>query len=287
MHHRHKDPNARDAGRQPRRFDDDDARGRRERYDFGDENRGEPYYNELYGGRFGEPRGPAYAEDIERGAGYGGGEPGYRPGARASEGGRGQPEYGAFGPYGEYRGGGRWTASPDLPRHLVPAGPMAGTDVSYQRGAYYYGPRGEEDRRGDYRYRGDDERYDPYGRDLGANWTRPAPYSGYVETQGHSARGVENYSGRGPKGYARSDARIQEEVCERLTDDARVDATDIVIATKNGVVTLDGTVPQRWMKHCAEDVTENCGGVKDVVNRLSVRRDDGSVSSNGDAAKKH
>lgn len=286
MHHRHKDPNARDRGMQRR---NDETRSRDERYDFGDENRGEPYYNEPDGGRFGEPRGRGSSEDIERGAGYGARYPSSAREMR--EGDWNRPEYGAFGHFGEYRGGGRWTASPDLPRHLQPAGPMAGTDVSHRRGAYYYGPRSDEDRRGDYRNRDEDGRYDPYGRDLGANWTRAAPYAGYAETQGHSAHGAESYRGRGPKGYARADARIQEDVCERLTDDERVDAGDIVVATKNGVVTLDGTVPQRWMKHRAEDVVESCGGVKDVVNRLSVRRGDpahGAPSPAGeDVVKKH
>ena len=31
--------------------------------------------------------------------------------------------------------------------------------------------------------------------------------------------------GRGPKDYTRSDDRIREEVCDRLTDDPRVDAS--------------------------------------------------------------
>jgi hypothetical protein len=246
MHHRHKDPLAwREAAR---------ARARRDERgdDYGGENRGEPYYNEPWGGRFGEP--PA------------------RDAAERSPRDRENSEYASFGHYGEYRGGGRWTASPDLPRHLQPAGPMAGTDVSHERGAYYYGPRGEEDRQGDYRYR-DDDRYEPYGRDLGVNWTRPGRYPGYAETQGHSASGAESYRGLGPKGYRRADAHIQDEVCERLTDDERVDARDVVVATKNGVVTLDGSVPRRWMKYCAEDVAEHCSGVTDVVNRLTVRRD--------------
>ncbi|HJU40736.1 MAG TPA: BON domain-containing protein, partial [Tahibacter sp.] len=241
MHHRHKDPRYR----------------RGERRDFGEENRGEPYYDEPRRGRFGEPldRGD---DDPGRGAMYGSGEPRYAQGddRPLREGDWGNPEYGSFGHYGEYRGGGRWTASPDLPRYLRPGGPMAGTDVSRDRGAYYYGP--EYENRDDARRLRDDDRYDPYGRDLGANWVRRPDaarrYPGYAEAQGHGAHGVESYRGLGPKGYVRSDARILEDVCERLADDPRVDARDVVVAAKNGVVTLDGTVPRRWMKHCAEDV---------------------------------
>ena len=296
MHHRHKNADARrDADRSRR---DDESRA--ERYDVGAENRGEPYYNEPDGGRFGEPRGRSHAGDIERGSSYGGA----RESRHAQDAGHRPGEYGTFDRYGDYRGGGRWAASPELPRHLSPAGPMAGEDPAHQRGAYYYGPRSDEDRRADYHRRSDYDpaygrdrdgaeqgRYDAYGRDLGANGARPS-YPGYAETQGHSAHGAESYRGRGPKGYARSDARIQEEVCERLTDDHRVDASDVTIATKDGVVTLEGTVPRRWMKHCAEDVAESCGGVTDVVNRLSVRRDQGGgasapVQSGSEAGKKH
>jgi len=277
MHHRHKDPRQRRPG---------------ERNDFGAENRGEPYYNEPQGGRFGEPldRG---RDDVGRGATYGNGEPWYAQGdGPQREGDWANPEYGSFGHYGEYRGGGRWTASPDLPRHLRPGGPMAGTDVSRDRGAYYYGP---DENRDDDRLRDDDGRYDPYGRDLGANWVRRPQearrYPGYAEAQGHSAQGAESYRGLGPKGYVRNDARILEDVCERLADDPRVDAREVVVAAKNGVVTLDGSVPNRRMKHCAEDVAGDSPGVVDVVNRLSVRS--GGAAQNApapggaDAAKKH
>lgn len=296
MHHRHKDPDApRDTGHSRARGNDE-SRGSGERSELAAENRGEPYYNEPGAGRFGEPRGRGYSNAIERGADHASAsgaderEPWYPRGARPTrESDYGHSEYGAFGRYGDYRGG-RWTASPELPQHVTPGRPMEGYDPSQQSGAYYYGPRSDEDRR-DYRYRADDDRYDPYGRDLGANWTRPGPYSGYAETQGHSARGAESYRGRGPKGYARSDARILEDVSERLTDDARVDASDVTVTAKSGIVTLDGTVPRRWMKHCAEDVAESCGGVKDVVNRLSVRRDDDGANvparSTDDSGKKH
>lgn len=234
-----------------------------ERYDFGDEDRGEPYYRE--GGRFGEPRGRRYAEEIERA-----GEPWYPQGRRPlEEGDWGEPEYGSYGHYGEYRGGGRWTATPDVPRHLGPAEPMTRWDA-HERGAYYYGPRGDEDRR-----------YDPDGRDFGANWTRPQSHPGYPEAQGYSARGTESYRGVGPKGYTRSDERIKEDVCERLRDDDRVDASDVTVTASGGVVTLEGTVPHRWMKHGAENVACRCGGVKDVQNHLAIRREEAGDPSHG------
>jgi osmotically-inducible protein OsmY len=85
-----------------------------------------------------------------------------------------------------------------------------------------------------------------------------------------------NYSGRGPKGYRRSDERIRDEVCDRLTDDSRIDATDVEVVVDNGEVTLSGAVYSRGEKRKAEDVAESIPGVRDVHNNLRVGQwDDG------------
>src|SRR5690606_34248740 len=89
---------------------------------------------------------------------------------------------------------------------------------------------------------------------------------GYQE----SGSNQPNYRGRGPKNYQRLDARIHEEICERLSDDATVDATDIDIKVKDGVVQLEGSVETRRMKHRAEDIVADCSGVKDIENRLTI-----------------
>jgi hypothetical protein len=63
-----------------------------------------------------------------------------------------------------------------------------------------------------------------------------------------------NYTGRGPRNYQRTDERIHEDVCERLTDDPQVDAFDIEVRVKDGEVTLVGNVNSRQQKRRAEDV---------------------------------
>ena len=80
------------------------------------------------------------------------------------------------------------------------------------------------------------------------------------------------YSGRGPKGYKRSDDRIREDVSDRLMDDHRVDASDITVEVKDGEVTLTGTVSDREQKRCAEELVERVNGVKDVNVNLRVNR---------------
>lgn len=80
-----------------------------------------------------------------------------------------------------------------------------------------------------------------------------------------------NYRGRGPKGYQRSDDRILEDVCDRLTDDEAVDASAVTVHVNNGEVTLRGSVNSRAQKHAAEDSAEGVSGVRDVINQLRVR----------------
>ena len=79
-----------------------------------------------------------------------------------------------------------------------------------------------------------------------------------------------NFRGIGPKNYERSDDRIREDVCERLSQDEYVDAHDIEVGVSEGVVTLSGTIDDRNSKRRAEDIAESVGGVRDVQNQLRL-----------------
>jgi osmotically-inducible protein OsmY len=88
-----------------------------------------------------------------------------------------------------------------------------------------------------------------------------------------SDRGPQpSYRGRGPKNYQRSDDRIREEVCERLAMDHDVDASDIEVTVAEGIVTLNGSVNERYAKRLSEDICESVRGVKDVQNNLRISR---------------
>ena len=84
-------------------------------------------------------------------------------------------------------------------------------------------------------------------------------------------RREQDYRGRGPKGYKRSDARIQEDVNDRLADDAYVDASEIEVAVSAAEVTLTGSVDSRQARRRAEDIAEQVSGVSYVQNNLRVR----------------
>ena len=79
-----------------------------------------------------------------------------------------------------------------------------------------------------------------------------------------------NLAGRGPRGYQRSDARIYEDLCERLTDHQEVDPSEVEVSVSNGEVTLTGTVESRYAKHLIQDIADSVSGVREVHSRLHV-----------------
>jgi osmotically-inducible protein OsmY len=91
---------------------------------------------------------------------------------------------------------------------------------------------------------------------------------------GWQSRPEMGYSGRGPRGYQRGDERIREDICERLTEDSRIDASDVDVVVSNGEVTLTGSVRTREEKHSTETVVERIMGVREVNNNLKVRPPD-------------
>lgn len=110
-----------------------------------------------------------------------------------------------------------------------------------------------------------------YGRDY--NWDYGSDFeSDYGTTYGTSTWNRGRYSGVGPRGYRRSDDRIEEDVNDRLTWHGEIDATDIQVDVNDGNVTLKGTVNSRYEKRMAENIVENISGVWDVQNNLRVNR---------------
>lgn len=212
------------------------------------------YDEDLYygsGSRYAGMRGMDDDEDGMFGAravgGYSQGRqgPSRNPDQNLGQGSYGQPDLGQGG-YGQY-GSGRTRAG----EHGYDANRQSrqgGAEQEYGRaGASRTGHGG----------------YGEYGgRDYGMGQAYGDSQSGQ-ETQGR-------FRGHGPKGYRRSDERITEDLNERLTEDAMLDATHITVEVRDGVATLQGTVESRWMKHRAEDIADACSGVSDVRNEIRV-----------------
>jgi hypothetical protein len=123
---------------------------------------------------------------------------------------------------------------------------------------------------------------------VGGNWQQSGGVRGYSAEFGRGAqdfgggagfgemqRPIEStrgrFTGRGPKGYVRSDERIREDASDRLEQHGEIDASEIEVRVANGEVTLEGTVEDRRTKRLAEDIIETCPGVKQVHNRIRVQ----------------
>lgn len=78
------------------------------------------------------------------------------------------------------------------------------------------------------------------------------------------------HRGKGPRSYRRSDERIFEIVCDRLTDHPDLDSSRIEVEVKNSEVILRGEVAARSDKRLAEDLAESVTGVANVENRIRV-----------------
>lgn len=166
-----------------------------------------------------------------------------------------------------------WSSRPDAERSAYGGGTYRDPNTGHLHGYEYPG-------RFEPRHRNfDDQRSDRYGSSWGAQrernqstdpW-RPPSQSG-ADQRGQGYRGMGGYYGKGPKGYVRSDDRIREDVCDRLSDDDIVDASEISVQVKDGEVTLEGSVTDRHMKHRAEDIIEEVSGVREVNNRLRTKK---------------
>jgi hypothetical protein len=152
----------------------------------------------------------------------------------------------------------------------------------------YYDPSWPYERSG----RGRDEqrsREDEQGshyRGFYSRSTTPFAYpggSGYLYSESVTLHGP--YTGRGPKGYKRSDQQIIEDACQRLERDGEIDASEIEVSAEDGVIRLRGTVPDRRAKRRAEECVESIYGARDVMNELRVEQQGGEQSQGRQAGQ--
>ena len=69
----------------------------------------------------------------------------------------------------------------------------------------------------------------------------------------------------------KTDSEIQNDVMEELKWEPLLNATEIGVAVKNGIVTLSGTVDTFRKKVAAEEAAKNVLGVKAVAEDIEVR----------------
>ena len=202
---------------------------------------------------------------VERGYGYGDyGQEGERPYGRDRDYVQRQQRergygYGDYGQHYERRRRREWGYEPEWQRERG----YGYGDYDQGYGRRYRSPRNYEESQTGRGY-GDYSRQEGGGRYIEPTWT----YTEVWLVPGPA-------TGRGPHGYQRSNERIIEDACERLTHHGQLDASGIAIEVDNRIVTLKGAVSSRWQKRMAEDTVETVSGVRDVRNQLEIREEGG------------
>ncbi|MDC0717194.1 BON domain-containing protein [Nannocystis bainbridge] len=79
-----------------------------------------------------------------------------------------------------------------------------------------------------------------------------------------------DHTGRGPRGYRRSDESIRDDLHVILTAHDEIDASDVEVLVERGEVLLRGNVRRRATKRLVEDIAYQIGGVRDVTNLLRI-----------------
>jgi hypothetical protein len=188
---------------------------------------------------------------------------------------RGEPARGAWGRRDWERGSGSdWMRGPEEREWSRDWGYVEGRGEGWGRGreesAGYGGAHGTRGGYGAWGREGEWDRGDRDSRAFGGY--RPGasrePGGGSRDWMTGGAAGA--YAGRGPRNYQRSDERIREDICERLTEHGDLDPTDVEVRVQNAEVTLEGSVHDRWSKRTAEDLAEGVWGVKAVHNLIRV-----------------
>ncbi|MXO75269.1 BON domain-containing protein [Altererythrobacter aerius] len=113
--------------------------------------------------------------------------------------------------------------------------------------------------------------WDDSGHDRGFFERASDEVASWFGDEDAARRRKQDHRGNGPANYNRSDERVLEDACDRLTEDWTLDARNIQVTVHEGEVTLDGTVDSRQAKRRAEDLVEDLSGVKHVQNNLRVQ----------------
>ena len=173
------------------------------------------------------------------------------------EGFRGRESYGSPGygsqSYGSQRSGSQGYGSPGF--------------GSPGYGSQGYGYQGQGAARGSQFFRGREsygESYQGRGGYGGEGYLESGMESSYGRTRSR------DFTGKGPKGWKRSDERIKEDVSEQFARHPDLDPSQVEIRVTDGEITLTGNVNDRDSKRLAEDIAENVQGVKDVTNQIRV-----------------
>lgn len=180
---------------------------------------------------------------------------------------------------------------------------MGGGQGGYGQGVGYNDRQGWNDRQSGYgQSYGDRQGNYGQGQSQGQGWNdRQGSYGQGQQSQSWGGRQDQGFggqdrnmgmgegggqrTGRGPKGYKRSDERIREDICDRLAAHGEVDAGEVDVQVSEGEVTLTGTVTHKNDKRLIEQIAEFVQGVQEVHNQLRMQRSSSQRTSDSSSDK--
>lgn len=119
----------------------------------------------------------------------------------------------------------------------------------------------------------DKDFFDKYSATGESEWSRGSvtPFDDDVVLRERHYHTGRDYSGVGPLNYKRSDERIRDDVSDALYSSPEIDASDVEVEVKNGIVILKGEVETRLDKKIVEMTAERLPGVIDIDNQLVIQ----------------
>ena len=92
---------------------------------------------------------------------------------------------------------------------------------------------------------------------------------GWADDAGHRGDG---YRGHGPRRAQPQDEDLLDTLCERLSGDPDIDASEIDVTVREGIVALSGTVPSRQTRRDAEAIAESLRGASTACCSMKANR---------------
>jgi hypothetical protein len=98
------------------------------------------------------------------------------------------------------------------------------------------------------------------------------PGAPHMSPEDYAHMGVKFDNGAPPEGEP--DEALASEVCKRISELPRIDASRIEVEVRGQTAILTGVVADRYARERAQEAASEINGIQSVVNHLAVQRAD-------------
>jgi|GEM_PF-3629468 len=110
------------------------------------------------------------------------------------------------------------------------------------------------------------------GSSRGSNYGMSSQFGSSYGSGNQETSRKGQFAGTTPKNFKRSDERIYDDICQKLSQEGHFDVSDVEIKVESGEVSLEGNIENRSDKHRIEMLVDSIMGVKDITNNLKIAR---------------